>query len=369
MKILFLTKRQHTHKDLIDDLFGYARELPLGLAELGHEVTGLCLSYENKPEGCVTDFAEDARKKVTWHSLNAGRLKLPGFLCYTKRAMELINEIKPDIVFGTSDSIYAILAVWLAKNNKLKSYVHIADNYASYESTNIPGLAHCFNWALRNADGIACISGAMKRKICEDNPIGLMETIGNGVPDKAFFKRDKNYCRSQVGLPLGVPIVGFGGAITKRYGIKNLFMGFQELQKKEKDIHLAIAGYQERGVNIPQDTHVHNLGFLSYDKMPLFFNALDAAVIMLKENEHCKYCFPQKLHEIMACKTPLVAAAIGPVKEYLKDYPDILFDPENHESFSKTVSGQIRYPKIVYIKPETWTDLSRKLEAQLLKIY
>jgi len=56
MKILFLSKRQHTHKDLIDDLYGYARELPLGLAKLGHEVTGLCLSYKKKLEGHTIDF-------------------------------------------------------------------------------------------------------------------------------------------------------------------------------------------------------------------------------------------------------------------------------------------------------------------------
>ena len=45
MKILVLTKRQYMGKDLLDDRFGRFRELPLELAKLGHEVTGICLSY------------------------------------------------------------------------------------------------------------------------------------------------------------------------------------------------------------------------------------------------------------------------------------------------------------------------------------
>ena len=44
-KILVITKRQYTGKDLLDDRFGRLREIPLALAEKGYKVQGLCLSY------------------------------------------------------------------------------------------------------------------------------------------------------------------------------------------------------------------------------------------------------------------------------------------------------------------------------------
>ena len=37
MRILVLSKRQYMNKDLIDDLYGRFRELPLALAGLGHK--------------------------------------------------------------------------------------------------------------------------------------------------------------------------------------------------------------------------------------------------------------------------------------------------------------------------------------------
>ena len=43
MRILVLTKRQYMGKDLLDDRFGRFWELPLELARLRHEATGIRL--------------------------------------------------------------------------------------------------------------------------------------------------------------------------------------------------------------------------------------------------------------------------------------------------------------------------------------
>ena len=69
-KILVLTKRQYTHKDLLDDRFGRLREIPLELARRGHRVTGLCLSYRSREEDWVSDGP------VRWKSINAGLSKV-----------------------------------------------------------------------------------------------------------------------------------------------------------------------------------------------------------------------------------------------------------------------------------------------------
>ena len=41
------------NKDLIDDRYGRFREIPLALAQMGHQVKGICLSYQPKNEGKI----------------------------------------------------------------------------------------------------------------------------------------------------------------------------------------------------------------------------------------------------------------------------------------------------------------------------
>jgi len=74
LQILVLTKRQYMHKDLIDDRFGRFREIPLALAQMRHQVKGLCLSYQEKNEGWLKDGP------VLWKSINAGALKIVGLI-------------------------------------------------------------------------------------------------------------------------------------------------------------------------------------------------------------------------------------------------------------------------------------------------
>ena len=68
------------NKDLLDDRFGRFREIPLALAQKGHRVQGLCLSYRSKTEGLFLDGP------VCWQSINATRLMLPGLIRFIIQA-------------------------------------------------------------------------------------------------------------------------------------------------------------------------------------------------------------------------------------------------------------------------------------------
>ena len=51
MRIAFLCKRRYMSKDVILDRYARLYEIPRQLALLGHEVLGLCMSYQNVPPG------------------------------------------------------------------------------------------------------------------------------------------------------------------------------------------------------------------------------------------------------------------------------------------------------------------------------
>ena len=74
--ILFISKRQYTQKDLLDDKYGRLWEIPKGLSKIGFNIKGICLSYKKKRTGII--YAEP----ILWESVNVGNFILPGLIKY-----------------------------------------------------------------------------------------------------------------------------------------------------------------------------------------------------------------------------------------------------------------------------------------------
>lgn len=81
MRVVVLTKRQYTNRDVIDDRYGRLWEIPLGLAREGHEVTCVCLSYRKKGAGQET-YEDSQGHAIRWISVNLGSFLVFGFFKY-----------------------------------------------------------------------------------------------------------------------------------------------------------------------------------------------------------------------------------------------------------------------------------------------
>jgi hypothetical protein len=101
LRVLALSKRQYMGRDLLDDRYGRFRELPLGMARLGAQVRGLCLSYRPRPEGEVLDADGDAQ--VTWRSFAPRRLLPLGAGSYWREVDRLRETFRPQVVWAGSD--------------------------------------------------------------------------------------------------------------------------------------------------------------------------------------------------------------------------------------------------------------------------
>ena len=69
------------------------------------------------------------------------------------------------------------------------------------------------------------------------------------------------------------------------------------------------------------------LGELPHDKVGLLLSSLDVGVVCNRDTPFGHYCFPLKLHEMMAAGIPVVAARVGDVSEVLADTPQSLYQP------------------------------------------
>lgn len=362
MRILVITKRQYTNRDLIDDRFGRLRELPLALAARGHTVMGVCLSYKTREEGNFFDEKNDAR--VCWHSLNINRL-IPW---RAKNYWQLIDKIgkdfSPDLIWACSDAFHAVFGSRIARTLKRPLVIDLYDNFESFVATHLPGITTAFRRALRQAAGVTVVSRSLAQYVHETiNCNGKVEIIENAIPKGLFHPKDRTECRREYGFSRDDIYIGTAGAISKSRGIKTLFNAFKILSRERPDVHLALAGPCDKGLRLPKSYRAHYLGILPQEQVPIFLSTLNVAVICNLDSGFGKYCFPQKFYEFVACGVPVVAAKTGAMEELMKDRPEHLYATENADDLAAALRHQINTPQVLELDVLTWAAQGKRLEA------
>ncbi|HRY16978.1 MAG TPA: glycosyltransferase family 4 protein [Candidatus Competibacteraceae bacterium] len=361
MRIAYLCKRQYMSYDVIADRYARLYEQPRQLALRGHEVLGLCLSYR------------PTQARDEWHPANPGRLRWIGLtpghtggLRYPHQALRLLRAFAPDVVVGASDALLIILSRWLAGRLEKPLVIDLYDNFESFGLTGVPGVRRLYRQALRHAHGISCISPALAHYIqttCQ--PAGLVIALESTINVGQFRPMDRTACRQQLGLPPSARLIGTAGALDASRGIDTLYRAFYQLTEHNPDIYLVLAG--RTGSPIPTHPRILYLGELPHDHIPAFFNALNIAIICIRDTAFGRYSFPQKAYEILACRIPLVAAALGSIGDLLKDAPDSLYRPDDDQDLASKITRQLNQPRPPDLPVPTWADQAEKLERLLVR--
>lgn len=364
MRILVLTKRQYMAKDLLDDRFGRFWQLPLELARRGLRVQGIALSYRPRPEGLFTSETDAPNRSVNWHAVNLLDRGWPAPRRYLRRAREIATEFQPDVLWACSDAYHAIFGAKLADQIGSKCVIDLYDNFESYSATKIPGVVRLFKRALRSAGGVTCVSSQLAAYVRDHYQCRAPRLVlENAVRVDLFRPLDRIACRERLGLPKGAKIIGAGGALYKSRGTETLYRGFELLAAKDRNLHLAVAGPRRKTDKVPPGDRIHDLGNLPLETVPSFFNALDVSVISNRDSAFGRYNFPQKAREILACGTPLVAAAVGTMKEVLREHPECLFAPDDPTSLANAIRRQLEKPTKIRAEIPSWADMAMQLES------
>ena len=358
MNILILTKRQYTNKDLLDDRFGRLRELPLELALKKHRVHGLCLSYIKKKEGKIRDG------QVTWESLNAGTLKIPGLIRFTYRAFQLAQQA--DAIWACSDSFYGIIGCMLGRRFGIPVVFDLYDNFEYFLMARLPLVRQLYRRAIRKSAAVTCVSNPLARLVRSYGRKDRVFVLENAVRNDLFMPMDKLDCRKALGFPRDALLAGTAGALESNRGISSLLEAFDILKSKHPNLDLVLAG--PRSMHIPRNHRIYDLGILPLDKVPLVLNALDVAIICNKENDFGRYCFPQKAVEIMACNVPLIAARVGSMGERFADHPEWLFTPDDPGDLARVLENRLTNPEVEYGGVPEWSEAGKNLESVFIEL-
>jgi glycosyltransferase involved in cell wall biosynthesis len=365
MRVVVLTKRQYTNKDVIDDQYGRLWEIPLGLAREGHHVTCVCLSYRTRKSE-HSEFGSDGGPEVRWISVNLGTFVLFGLLKYLWVANKVIRDEKPDFIWSCSDTVYSILGYFFAKAHRCRSIADLYDNFESFGSFRVPILNLLFRYVVRHSDGVSCVSERLLRHVTDSYRRKKNTTvITNAINTRVFHPIDKAKCREKLGLPQDVVLIGTAGDLSDHRGADTMLQAILKFPDELDNIHFAVAGYRHSDTKIPVRNNIHDLGLMAPNDVPLLINSLDLAVVYNRSSLFGDFCFPQKFYEILACQIPMVAADVGELSLILHDKPHLLYNDGNLDSILGAILRQLERRELLDFVVPTWDDQARLLLRQM----
>jgi teichuronic acid biosynthesis glycosyltransferase TuaC len=367
MRIVFLCKRRYMGKDVIDDRYARLYEIPFQLADFGHDVLGLCLSYYRDAEG---EWRHPTRSgTLRWVSRSLGKTVLPDLLAYPQRALTTARDHAPDLVISASDIPHVVLGEWIARRLDRPFVADLYDNFESFGLARIPGSIAALRHAVRNAAVVSCTSEALAGYVRDTyHAHGDVLALPSTVDLTIFKPRDQTACRRNLGLPEHKRLVGTAGGLLADRGIGTLYQAFERLAGGNPDVHLVLAGPTDRRLRPPTEPRVHYLGELPHAQTAELFSALDVGVIYLRDTPFGRFCFPQKAYEMAACGIPFVATDVGAMTALLADAPECLYRVDDADSLAEALRGQLRAPRLTGIVPKDWRQLVAGLNDALIQL-
>lgn len=213
--------------------------------------------------------------------------------------------------------------------------------------------------ALEMADGIIAVSESMKRDILAlfDVDPGRVRVIYNGIDTEEYQPVGAKDVLHRFGIDSSLPYVLFVGRITRQKGIIHLINAIKYLEPDTQVVLCAgapdtkeIAREMEEGVRTIQKTH---------NRVIWITEILDKPTLVELYSNAAVFCCPSIYEpfgiiilEAMACGTPVVASAVGGIREVVVDgvtgllveldqYTESPFEPKDPDAFARGLAAPL----------------------------
>jgi len=261
------------------------------------------------------------------------------------------NRYMPDIIIYRNQ-IFQFAPFWLSKYFKIPILLEI-NALRSIEATIINKqnrVTSITRWAermaIQSADTLFCVSKQMKYCLGNFRQRSEIYVIPNGVDTNKFDpeKYDKQLMKKKLGLREKT-ILGYVGSYKTWHGVDIAIRTIEMMAKTTKmSYHLLLIGNGEGFDRIKAQIEEKNLtsgvtqiDSVAHEEIPQYIACFDYALMSYPDMKSF-HGSPLKMFEYMAMGIPVVATAVGQIKEILRHRETgILVYPPTPENYVKAI--------------------------------
>ena len=257
--------------------------------------------------------------RMAWTFKNMTETEFKSYIDFLKfRLQEVIQEFQPDVI--ETEHIWLMGYVLNALGYTYIVGAHNSDQMGfRYDPRMRPYATICAN----NAEHIFSISDAVKLKCLKlyGVPDEKVIVIPNGYDNQIFQPRQLSkedvFQKHNIDADVSLPVVTFGGKMSKTKGVDVLLEANAMLQKKRPFTLLLFGSGDLEDVlgRIPtreEKQNAHLIGHVTQDVLAQFHNIAEFSVLPSRDEG-----FAVAALEAMGCRLPMVATDIPSLKELI----------------------------------------------------
>jgi glycosyltransferase involved in cell wall biosynthesis len=301
--------------------------------------------------GTEKNYVYDGIKVRCYHSLNVGfRLGIPYVLPSVDSYKTFLQAVQSSDIIHAHGHPYlsSLIAAKLAKKHKKPFVLTQHNTFIQYQG-NVWNTVERLNdltvgkQILKAADKIIAVSNATKKYVLSlgADPAKTM-VLHNGVDLNRFKPQPETQAamRRKLDLPSDASVALTVRRLVYKNGIDTLLESARiAVKKSPRLIYLVVGGgpdYAEVKAKAKQlgiEKNFRLAGFISDQELPLYYNTADFFVLPSKSGEG----LPLVALEAMACGLPVVATAVGGIREIMIDGYGEIVPADNPASMAEAI--------------------------------
>jgi glycosyltransferase involved in cell wall biosynthesis len=360
---------------------GRVYELSKHWVEAGHHVTVLT-GFPNHPTGVVPHNYRRQMRRITtreridgievvrtWLYPAPNRRPMERMLNYSSFCISaclrgLFLE-RPDVVIATSPQLLVGLSGWWISRLKRCPLVFevrdlwpeslLASGIGREDSLLIRSLERLASFLYRRCDRIAVVTEAFKDNLTTRRglPAEKIDVVENGVETELFSPEKDGAAIRQVNGLDGKFVVSYIGTMGYAHGLDIIIQAACRLKEALPEALFLLVGEgaeKDQLRALAEKERLGNILFLDQQPrqtIPLFINASDVCLVLLRNAELFTTVLPSKMLEFMACGRPVVLGVDGQARKILgQAEAGIYINPGDPEALARAVMDLYRDPTL-----------------------
>jgi glycogen(starch) synthase len=279
------------------------------------------------------------------------------------RLLEILDSDAVKLVYAHSPALCGLAALQAARKWGVPFVYEIRAFWEDAASQNGMGVSSVRShltreletYVARRADAVAAISKPMLNDLRSRGiSANKLFHVPNGVDTGRFgpSSRDEGLAQ-ELGL-VDRPVFGFLGSLYRYEGISWLVRAAAQLRARGHRFGILIIG---RGEDQPAietairdcnaGNYIRSLEHVPHERIARYYSVIDIAVYPRQSLRLTELVTPLKPLEAMAFKKPVLASAVGGIRELVEDErTGLLFEPENVSDFCRQAERMILSPTL-----------------------